>query len=41
MLVNKKKLFGANAKNIRAVHGKEEWAKLRADGVWGGTQYME
>ncbi len=40
-LVNKKKLFGKSSVNIKVVHGKEEWAKLRTDGRWGGTQYMD
>ena len=41
ILVNNKQLFGKHSRNIRVVHGKEEWAKLRSDGVWGGTQYMD
>ena len=39
-LVNVLKLFGKNSRNVRVVHGKEEWAKLFDDGVWGGTQFM-
>ena len=41
LIVNKQKLFGPNSRNVRVVHGKEEWAKLFKDGVWGGTQYMD
>ena len=32
---------GLNHPPVRVVHGKEEWAKLFEDGVWGGTQYMD
>lgn len=40
-LVNVRKLFGKRSKNIRVVHGKEEWTKLYKTGLWGGTQYMD